>query len=165
METSCHLFFGLWHHVQGTSLRIRGVQRSDVVRITTATCWGRPVIRVMSGPDRDLMGTAAGGPLAQSSRTTPKARNFFAYASLRFSALAAVSTAAWMALGPLGATVLIKPNLCAASACARLKVAIRSAWTRDGFICAPLYKTPLSTHTSGGLEDGIQAHAHGLRAA
>ena len=35
----------------------------------------------------------------QSSRATPRALNFFAYASLRFSALAAVSMAAWASDG------------------------------------------------------------------
>ena len=81
--------------------------------------------------------------LAQSSSTTPRMLNFFANASLRFSAFAAVAIAASIALGPFFSTVFISPSLCAASACALLKVAINSAWRMDEFIDAALYKTRL----------------------
>ena len=57
-------------------------------------------------------------------RLTPRISSFFANESLRFAALAAVSVAAWMALGPLLAAALINPNLWAASASARLNVAM-----------------------------------------
>ena len=70
---------------------------------------------------------------AQSLMLTPRASSFFAYASLRLLAFAAVSVADWTAFGPFGAAALINPNLWAASACARLKVAMSSAWARDGF--------------------------------
>ncbi|MEV8140656.1 hypothetical protein, partial [Pseudarthrobacter oxydans] len=52
---------------------------------------------------------ALGG--TQSLRLTPRISSFFANESLRFAALAAVSVAAWMALGPLLAAALINPNL------------------------------------------------------
>ena len=74
----------------------------------------------------------------QSLRLTPRISSFFANESLRFAALAAVSVAAWMALGPLLAAALINPNLWAASASARLNVAISSAWAMGGFTVAPL---------------------------
>ncbi len=48
---------------------------------------------------------------AQSLRLTPKASSFFAYESLRFVAFAAVSVAAWTALGPFCAAALINPDL------------------------------------------------------
>lgn len=75
---------------------------------------------------------------AQSWRLTPRVSSFFAYESLRFVAFAAVSVAAWTALGPFFAAVLINPILCAASACARLKVAMSSAWATDGFTGTPI---------------------------
>lgn len=50
------------------------------------------------------------GP-TQSLRLTPKVSSFFAYESLRFAAFAAVSVAAWTALGPFCAAALINPNL------------------------------------------------------
>src|SRR3990167_1371878 len=43
----------------------------------------------------------------QSLRLTPRLSSFFAYESLRFTAFAAVSVAAWTALGPLFAAALI----------------------------------------------------------
>ena len=82
--------------------------------------------------------TAYTNPSAQSLRLTPRASSFFAYASLRFIALAAVSVAAWTALGPLSAAALINPDLWAASACARLKVAMSSAWAWVGFTGTPI---------------------------
>ena len=75
---------------------------------------------------------------AQSLRFTPRTSSFFANESLRFAAFAAVSVAAWMALGPLFAAALISPNLWAASASARLNVAITSACAMGGFTVAPL---------------------------
>ncbi len=47
----------------------------------------------------------------QSLRLTPRVSSFFAYESLRFVAFAAVSAAAWTALGPFCAAALINPNL------------------------------------------------------
>ena len=82
-------------------------------------------------------GYAAGG-VAKPLGFTPKASSFFAYESLRLAALAAVSVAACMALGPLWAAAWISPNLCAASASARLNVAMSSAWARDGFTATPI---------------------------
>lgn len=48
---------------------------------------------------------------AQFMKSTPRVPSFLAYESLRFAAFAAVSVAAWMALGPLFAAALISPNL------------------------------------------------------
>ena len=48
---------------------------------------------------------------AQYFSSTPRSPSFFAKESLRFAAFAAVSVAAWMALGPLLAAALISPNL------------------------------------------------------
>jgi len=48
---------------------------------------------------------------SQSLRLTPKASSFLAYASRRFAAFAAASTAAWMAFGPFLAAALINPDL------------------------------------------------------
>ena len=47
----------------------------------------------------------------QSLRFTPRISSFLANESLRFVAFAAVSVAAWMALGPLLAAAWISPNL------------------------------------------------------
>ena len=60
----------------------------------------------------------------------------FANESLRFAALALFR---WPldGLGPLLAAALINPNLWAASASARLNVAISSAWAMGGFTVAP----------------------------
>lgn len=74
----------------------------------------------------------------QLLRLTPRISSFLANESLRFAAFAAVSVAAWMALGPLFAAALISPNLWAAFASARLNVAMSSACAMGGFTVSPI---------------------------
>ena len=77
---------------------------------------------------------ALGG--VQYFSSTPRSPSFFAKESLRFAAFAAVSVAAWMALGPLLEAALISPNLWAASASATLECgnqfSMRNGWIHIG---------------------------------
>lgn len=69
----------------------------------------RMTATITTGRQRLVPGNMLGR--AQSSRLTPRVSSFFAYESLRFVAFAAVSAAAWTALGPFCAAVLINPIL------------------------------------------------------
>ena len=83
--------------------RIRGqfcFQITEIILMIRARCARSPMVGVKPWAWR-----------AQYVGSTPRSPSFFAKESLRFAALAAVSVAAWMALGPLLAAALISPNL------------------------------------------------------
>ena len=63
---------------------------------------------------------------AQTFRTPPRAVSFFTNESLRFATLAAVSTAAGIATGPVFAMDWISANLCAVLASGLVKAAMSS---------------------------------------